>query len=368
MTVRQIYKGPRRKFVSFWRLTRPRSLIYAVITFPVYLLALVTPKKKHQIYGSFNGQIIGDNSYYAIKAVNESSPSIYFISKSHEAIAASGLKEKAVYAYSPRGLWLQLTASKAHFSHTIDDFFAPSIMGATVVALSHGVSTKKTAASDKKLSWIMNPLIKRVILLFFPYLYHAYCNEVHSPSPFFDRYKLQSYGFTQPKLVRAPMPRIQVFDRSSSSAGKILFAPTYRKNQGLAQTLVNAGLYSDELQYVLETYGKELWIKAHYMDEAEIAEVNLPFGSQWLRESSLNEHLMNFSSLITDYSSAFYDAHIAGLAIGFINHDLDQFITTESELYDWFQNLVANHGEKSLSAAITKVSTQGGINLDFLFG
>lgn len=368
MSVRQVYDGPRRKFVSFWRRTRLRSLIYAVFVFPIYLVALIIPKMKHEIYGSFNGQAIGDNSFYAFNAARSSPTQVYFISKSKEAISSAGLDNRVVYALSLRGLWVQLTAKKAYFSHTIDDFFASIVMGATLVALGHGVPMKKSAAADRKLSWIKNPLAKKTLLTLFPYLYHYYCNEVHSPSPFFDKYKLEVYGFTGPKLVRSSMPRIRELDGSGSASRKILFAPTFRKHQSFAETLAGAGLYSDELQAALKASDKELWIKAHYLDEAEVAEIKLPSGVKWLVTQSLNENLKDFSVLITDYSSAFYDAHIAGLAVGFVNHDLDQYTTSDTELFEWFQELVANQGKNSLSAAIAKVSKSGGVDFDRLFG
>lgn len=367
MSVRQVYDGPRRKFVSFWRRTRLRSLIYAVFVFPIYLVALIIPKMKHEIYGSFSGQSIGDNALFAYLEAKKSSVPVHFISKSREAISSSGLNDGAVYAYSPRGLWLQLTARRAYFSHTIDDFFAPIVMGATVIALGHGVPMKKSAAADRRLSWIKNPLAKKTLLTLFPYLYHYYCNEVHSPSSFFDQYKLEVYGFTEPKLVRSTMPRIRELDRASSSSRKILFAPTFRKHQSFAETLAGAGLYSDQLQAVLKTGDKELWIKAHYLDEAEVDEINLPSGVRWLRTPSLNENLGDFSALITDYSSAFYDAHISGLAVGFVNHDLEHYTASDTELFEWFQELVADQGEKSLTAAIAKVSKSGGVNFDRLF-
>lgn len=366
MSVKQVYDGPRRKFVSFWRRTRLRSLIYAFFVFPIYLVALVIPKKKHEVYGSFNGQAIGDNSFYAFKAARSSPTPVYFISKSKEAIASSELENRAFYAFSFRGLWMQLTASKAHFSHTIDDFFSPTVMGATVIALGHGVPVKKSAAADRRLSWIRNPLAKKALLILFPYLYHYYCNEVHSPSSFFDQYKLEVYGFSEPKLARSSMPRIKELGKSSSANSKILFAPTFRKHQSLADTLEGAGLYSDQLQSVLQNEGKELWIKAHYLDEVEVGEIHLPADVKWLRTPSLTENLRDFSVLITDYSSVFYDAHIAGLAVAFVNHDLDQYTTSDTELFGWFQELVVKHGEKSLAKAIAKVSSSGGVDFDHL--
>ena len=358
----------RRKFVSFWRRTRVRTLVYASFFFPVYLFGLVIPKRQHAIYGSFNGKLIGDNSLYAFEAARETSADVYFISKSREAILSAGLGDRAIYAFSPKGLWLQLTAGKTFYSHTIDDVLAPAVMGSTVVALGHGIPTKKSAAADRKLSWVLNPIVKKTLLTFSPYLYYYYCDEVHSPSKFFDQFKLEVYGFSQPRLVRSLMPRLQKRDARESSKNKVVFAPTFRKNQSLKETLTRCGLYSEELQVTLRHNDLELWIKPHYLDEDESNGIHLPARVRWLESPSLNEEIGSFSALVTDYSSVFFDAHFAGLAVGFVNHDLDEYTSTETEIFEWFHELLVKNGVETLSGALAKIAASGGVDLSRVLG
>jgi hypothetical protein len=357
VSVKQIYSNSRRKFAPFWRRTRLRSGLYAFVNFPVYLLAKLIPKRNHSIYGSFSGQLIGDNSLSRFIGAQSDGTNHYFVSKSRQAILDSKIAHGAVYSASPRGIWIQLTASRAYFSHTINDFYAPAIMGATVVALGHGVPIKKSAAADRELTWIHNAFFRAFLLTFFPYLYHYYCNEVHSPSPFFDQYKAEVYGYTKPKIIRAPMPRMQAKKSEvDCQPRRMLFAPTFRKKQRLLVTLEKAGLFTTELENTLRIENLELWIKPHYLDEAQINEISLPKNVRWLVTDDINRDILQFPALITDYSSIFYDAALAGLAVEFVNHDLDIYRSSDSELFDWFIELSRSYGSRDLAGAMFKVT------------
>jgi CDP-glycerol glycerophosphotransferase (TagB/SpsB family) len=155
---------------------------------------------------------------------------------------------------------------------------------------------------------------------------------------------------------------------SGHNRARILFAPTFRKYQSLADTLKNAGLYATDLQAVLKQQNLELWIKPHYLDESEMGEISLPPRVKWLITQSINDNFGEFSALITDYSSVFYDASVAGLAVGFVSHDIDFYVANDTELYEWFRKLVVSSGSESLSVAIEKLSRQGGVDLNAFLG
>jgi hypothetical protein len=327
---------------------------------PIYIFGLILPRSKHDIYGSFSGQRIGDNAWFAFTSSNVEKR--YFITKSKSVIRESNNMAGIVYCYSPRGLFLQLTAKRAFFSHSIEDFFAPAIIGATVVALGHGIPIKKSAAADRDLKWIHNRFMKFIILGVFPYLYHYYCNEVHSPSEFFDSMKMDVYGFSNPSIVRAEMPRIRVTPSiEGTSSRRILFAPTFRKNQTFELTLRKAGLFRDELLQTLNEAGIELWIKPHYHDAHEAGSLKLPKGVGLLEVQDLNSHLGEFQALVTDYSSVFYDATQAGLPVVFVIHDLQAYQTSDTELFDWYRQLATRFGSISLNDAIVRIN-QGSIS------
>lgn len=346
----------RSGYVSFWRRTKLRSFVYAVAVFPIYLLAKIAPKASFTLYGSYNGRKIGDNSWADFSKPDQGKNS-FFITKNKFELTRFAENRRVVYCYSLRGIWLQLRASEVSYSHTIDDFFAPLIMGAKIIALGHGVPMKKSAAADLKLSWSRKPIVKYIILTFVPYLYHYYCDEVVSPSPIFDSYKLEVYGYSQPKIVRKQMPRLENLETKNKVSGRILYAPTFRKKQTFYETILRAGLYEENLARDLKAQGLELWLKPHYLDAKEAVTLDLP---NWVKLSGVDDVtdiIGKYEVLITDYSSIFYDSLMAGTPVVFLTADLEQYREENSELFDWYLEIINRNGAQDLETALRMVAT-----------
>lgn len=343
---------------------RIRSAIFGLLVYPIFLLSRAIPKSEHEIYGSFHGRLIGDNALYSF--LTSTADKKYFISKSLKSVKNSNLEPKTVlYCFSLRGIWVQLTAKKSFFSHTIDDFFAPFIMGSKIVSLGHGVPIKKSALADQRLAWITNPVSKFLILNFVPYLFHYYCHEVHSPSPFFDKHKLQVYGYTNPQLIRSKMPRTaNAAVHKRSTQNRILYAPTFRKYKTFFDTITRAGLFSAELEDLVASSGMELWIKPHYLDKDEIESIELPDFVRLLNVDDVNSVLAEFDSLITDYSSIFYDASVFGLRVSFLNSDLEEYLDKDTDLFDWFKDIVMDSGKPDLSSALKQIIAHDTPNIE----
>lgn len=361
MAKNSAFKQAQKRYVSFWRMGRIRSFIYGVFVFPVYLLSRVVRKKGHDLYGSFNGRAIGDNSWYAYN--EDGIRPKYFITKSLDLVNKHRDLGTVVYCFSLRGLWLQLSAKNVFFSHTIDDFFAPAVVGSNVIALGHGIPMKKTAAVDKELAWIHNPIVRLIILNLFPYLYHYFCHEVHSPSSFFDSAKLAVYGYTKPKLVRSQMPRNSILNKKKKANNRFLFAPTFRRNQDFQTTLQSAGVYEAKLIDLLSQESIELWVKPHYLDRNSLDDLNLPDPIKIVQFEDINQAFSDFSHLITDYSSVSYDAAVAGLRIAFVNFDIDSYQKNESELFGWYLEIANKFGSESIHDAMTKLIRGDGAEL-----
>jgi CDP-glycerol glycerophosphotransferase (TagB/SpsB family) len=354
----------RSSYVSFWRKTRPRSFVYALAVFPVYLIGRIFPRKDLILFGSYNGARVGDNSW--AQFTNNSGQNAFFVTKSKSEFLRLKDSYRVVYCYSRYGIWLQLRARKVYFSHTIDDFFAPVIIGATVVALGHGIPLKKSAAADRRLNWIHKPLLRFLILNFTPFLYHYYCNEVVSPHVVFDSPKMEVYGFSNPKLVRQQMPRITAAETPQKKTNKLLFAPTFRNGQSFQQTISRAGLLEPELGELIKNRNVELWVKPHYLDRHEALSIQLPSWVRLLDSDQVTDSLGSFEGLITDYSSIFYDSIVLGTPVAFVSHDLDEYSAGETELFDWFLKILDKQGTASIEEAIHKLLDGKGFGISNL--
>ena len=140
-----------KTYKSYYAKNRILSEINNIIFYPIYLLSKILPRKNIIIFGSMSGYAIADNCKYLF--VNTYQPNYYWITKNKSLITKPIFSSVfPIYAYSWKGIYLQLHAKIAYYTHKVNDFFAPAIFGAEIIALWHGVPFKKigTAVVDKK--------------------------------------------------------------------------------------------------------------------------------------------------------------------------------------------------------------------------
>lgn len=335
-------------FTPWFRTNPVFSLIYGIICFPVYAIARLIPKDPNlHIFGSFYGKEIGLESRRAFElstAVNK-----YLITKNRTLLVA-GKAEKIVYAFSPRGLVIQIRAARTHYSHAISDLVAPLVMGSVVVALGYGIPVKRVGFSDPKLKWVRNPFAKKLILIFFPYLFNFYCNEVVSPYKFFDEYKLEMYGIASPTLVRPY--RVRHFSDVTPKKSNYLFAPTYRNHQTLSNVLDTAGIRDERFLKILEQSNSQLFIHPHYLQIPEVEGIQLPKRVHFLLELEISVSLTRFSGFASDYSSFFFEAAEAEVPIAFVANDVSDYESREQKLLPWFREILEERAFQDLCTAI----------------
>ena len=353
-----------KRFVPWWRKNYILSSFYAVLVFPVFLLAKVLPKTHFSVYGSFNGFLVGDNTLYAFR--QDVHGRAFFIT--HNKGALEHCDSNFVHMFSLRGIWLQLRAENAYYSHSIDDFFGPAIMGSNVVAVGHGIPNKRNASADARNKWLQGKFLRSVILWIVPFLYYYYCDQVESPHKFFDLKKLEVYGYTKPTIIRNELPRLKGLEiQTSAERNKnLVFAPTYQMHRSLRNLLELYGFYTQDFEDFMRNTGRKIYIKPHYQDEGNLDRVPLPRFCEWHKSTNDNDNLRHFSALITDFSSIFYDAHRMGLGVVFMNTDIDNYNQNEVALFDWFTVLVKENGTQSITEAMRRVEKKEFANLSFL--
>lgn len=340
-------------YTPWYRQNRLTTGIYALVAFPIYILSKYWPKDPNlEIFGSFSGQQIGIKASLALH--DSVVAKKYFVTKNRK---LANWDKGILFAYGPRGIWVQVRAFRASYTHSTEDFFAPAVMGARVVALGYGVPIKQVGFSDTRLDWAKISSIRWLLVNIFPYLLNFYCNEVLSPYPFFDNAKLDMYGIAEPRILRPSLYANRLGELRRETNNRVIYAPTFRKKKNLFQVLELSGLFSHELQELLARKKLEIWIHPHYLCVNETVNIKLPNNVYWLSELELQEDLGQCLGLITDYSAVFYDAAELGVPVSFVTADLEDFLNSETNLLSWYKNLILNHGNKNVLDAVIQITS-----------
>ena len=119
-----------------------QNLIQFPITIFLSILSRILPKANYEIYGSMNGFKICDNSKFLFN--NTTFKESYFITKNQNIFEDINLKinKKIIYAYSLKGIYLQLRAKKIYWTHGLNDFIPSLVIGSYIVGLQHGLPGK----------------------------------------------------------------------------------------------------------------------------------------------------------------------------------------------------------------------------------
>lgn len=341
------------RYTPWYRQNRLTTAAYGVLIFPIYVVCKLWPKNPNvEVFGAFSGQQIGSSARFALDT--STAPFKYLITKNR---TLAKPYEGTLFAFSLKGIWVQLRASKASYTHSIEDFFAPTIMGATIVALGYGVPVKQVGFSDTRIRWLKLSPIRWSLIHLFPYLLNFYCNQVISPYAFFDQTKLEMYGIAKPTILRPALRMKSSGKEERRAVNRVLFAPTFRIKKTLLQTLETSGLFQKELIDSIEDKPIEIWIHPHYLHTEDAEGIALPKNVYWLNELEVHDDLGTYSGLITDYSAIFYEAAEIGIPVTFLVADLEDYLKNETQLLPWFKDVLRERGNRSLAEAITKITS-----------
>ena len=187
------------KYLSFWADNKLYHFIKLFWTFPISIFSRILPKWNYEIYGSMNGFKICDNSKFLYYENN--SENSFFITKNKNLIIGSN--KKIIYAYSIKGVFLQMFAKKVFWTHGLNDFIAPLVIGSYIVGLQHGLPGKKTIQKNRSKLYYK---IKNLVL---PFMNNDYCHEVWSPNSFYDPYMLEVFYPLRVNVKRRQLLRIE---------------------------------------------------------------------------------------------------------------------------------------------------------------
>ena len=346
---RKVTPKLRRPYSFFWRKGRFYSFLLPVVGFPLSLLSRVFPKDPQlQVFGSFNGAKIGDNSLALCNFQLRNKAKAFFITKEKLELRqklADG--SSPVYAYSLKGIFFQLRASRAYYTHSVFDFISPLIVGARIVCLQHGYPIKKGGAANRASEF--SALFSRPLLGdTSPYVYYYFCHEVWTPPGVFEENTRQVFAHSNPKIVVEVPPRLWGL-RASPNKQRILFAPTYSNVTGLEDRLTEWGFFDNNSPLIrsLRKYGLELVFRPHPAEVEQVGDSAMASGVKIDYLTSAEVLVSTSGAVITDASSIGFDSMQLGIPTYFLKKDLQAFQSVEVGI---FENVLAIINKRSVSS------------------
>ncbi|MBD5439477.1 MAG: hypothetical protein HDR33_00365 [Treponema sp.] len=195
-----------------------------------------------------------------------------------------------------------------------------------VILLTHGVTSKQAGLAEKRVS-----LLKRIYYR----IIRTDLSYALTPCFEFRHIVAAHFGLPEKKILVAGFPRFdpllqKVYTKIEKSHGEIsiLYAPTWRHYTDV-KFFPFPDFNETELEEFCERRKLVFYLRVHPRFENSIPEKirNLPFVKIFsgLQYPEINDYLLNFDILITDYSSIFYDFMILDRPLFFLMYDRDEY-------------------------------------------
>lgn len=293
------------KYEKFYRKSSFQKLSLLLLS-PIAWASQIIPKNNEiEIYSSMNGYKISDNSKYAF--LHSESKSKFWITKNKSILSKN--HSEIIYAYSIKGIIIQLRAGRAYYSHSIFDFAASLIMGSKKFNLWHGVPLKEIGPpSDWKKKSILKKKLLTTYYRIFKHCYYMHCDYILCPQESLTIDYERFFSVSRPQIIIQPQPR-NIYCRPHIRTKEILFAPTHRMQiagSDINKIIEQSELFSNEVHDFLKSNELTIVIRPHPVDKDDITIIE---SSNYRLDFSddLYESIKKYSLIITDYSSIYYD-------------------------------------------------------------
>jgi CDP-glycerol glycerophosphotransferase (TagB/SpsB family) len=330
-----------------------KILVFAIlvllspILWVIYLITYVIPKQKNKwVFGASFGEAYIDNSKYIFEYVSKDEKDInaIWITKKHS-IKNDILKDgnQAYHAWSLYGIWHILTAEVAFFTHDKRDINSLFLnTRCKLIQLWHGMGLKKIGKDDSKdirnTNIIMNTLWNNIKLK------HSHKWDLWPVSGTLNQESFaRSFSVPIENVVILGTPREDKILQSltNNKVNKknnsiiILYAPTYRKGDGILKCLPSEK-ECNKINNLLKEQSAILKIRLHRGDRHYLSNIKQFSNIKIDYTDDMQDSLINTDILITDYSSCCFDFLLLDKPIIFAILDLKEYLTNERGLlYDF---------------------------------
>ena len=327
----------------------------AVISLPAKWVSFLIPvDRKIWVFGNTYGY--KDNPKYVYERLLEHQEPLVrpiWISKQKKD-TNSNVKGECYYYLSLKGVYFQYRASAAILATGMNDVASFTLGNKQVIQLWHGVPIKKLLLDSvetspipsrfKFLNQVFYKLLKRKLNS-----YSMVCavNEHNRQC------LAKAFGLPLDKVKVTGMPRHDIILKlepvtiSGKSQKRILYAPTWHSSLEDARNWL-----SKVLSQELKTYCKEnniaLDVSIHPLNQKLKSDRELFDGTKLLVCEDINEQLVNYDLLITDYSSIAFDFAILDRPVIFSCSEIDKYAAQRGIYEDFISLLKDNNVSGSL--------------------
>lgn len=324
-------------------------LFVGILYVPIYWVFSIFPKRRSLwLFSAWQGLRYSDNSRYLYEHVrNKKSIQAYWLTKnkSHSLqLKQSGVD--AVYAYSFRGILLQLNAGTVFFSHSAHDEFVTWALSLRTkrVQLWHGIPLKKVGISNKAKKWRLLKSTRR--LLFKPYRLDR-IDLMIAAGAYDKNIYVKDFGLADDVVKITGLPRTDILylksnkvaDQDRPRIRNILYCPTFRGAPGSVFSLFKESNFPFEMiDAKLAQAGALLHIKLHPVNKWDSSDRNRVSACNSIRivseEVDLYNHLVGYDAVVTDFSSVMFDAIFINRPVFLITEGLESYLRNDrDELY-----------------------------------
>jgi CDP-glycerol glycerophosphotransferase (TagB/SpsB family) len=342
-----------------------------LIGLPVYYISIYFPKKKGlAVIGSSLGLHFADNSKYLYinhYTKEKNDLNLIWVTKNRDVVSQlQSMDLPVVFLYSFKGVYTVLRASKSYLSHQLDDINGALIGGSKIIQLWHGMPLKKIGYRG---DWTDNDIkgkFKVFIFKWIPYSYYMKCDILFAPCQEAKNTYLESFSksFRNSKveenillvkqartlcfdndfvLTKDFFPEIELLNSLNDKYDKIIsWLPTHRiqLNKTILDVILESSLDLEELNGFLKSKNYLFVIKPHFIDFNKLTNLTQGFDFICVYPHVDPYPLLKFTNtLITDYSSVFFDFLITGKEIIFMCHDFQEYVDKMGAFYYDYKNL-----------------------------
>lgn len=375
LTTNRYYMHLMAPFVKFSRFIfdKYRKIKFGIKNFIVYLARLtgywfysLVPKRKELwVFSGFNKNTYMDNIKYFYEYVVRSHPEIeaVWVTQSDEVMEELIEQKLPVYKMnSLKGIWNTARAAIAVTDHFVMSDYS-QIYGMNhrtrIVQLWHGVGFKSmgdgvevantTVPGVKYSTDILKQPEDSLCKCFFKKIKYFFLAPVRE---LFEHYFMfvcpgqervemigQKWNMDEKSIFMAGHPRnIQVYNKMGTvkKTNKILYAPTYRFNYGKEKKLVYRCLSAMEsIQRLMEEIDGQFVMRLHphtwrNYDSAILSAIMEYDRIELDKSKDFYDSILEYSYVISDYSSIALDCSFFGIPAVFLCEDYDWFVKNEA--------------------------------------
>lgn len=314
--------------------------VLGLLQIPLWWLLQYIPKQKNiWVFGAWNGQKFADNAKYIFLHVLQNHPDIQavWIVKSKDLLLRLQAEDLPVaYAYSAKGLWLQMRAGCVVFSHSVEWDLVSWCVGGKVFRLQgwHGLPMKNIGYLDQKgVTRNRAQMIGRL----YPHRTDR-CDFIPAAGQFDQSIFQAAFNVASDDVEIVGYPRFDSLHKTGTS-NTFIYMPTLRGTAGtifdlFAKTALDFQLLDQHLKQI----DRQLFIKLHPVQAWDI-------NDRAICDTCDNIHILSpdydvigridqFQGVITDVSSVFFDFLFLEKPIITAQFDMDDFFATTRTLID----------------------------------